>query len=91
MTETSNQVPDDKVTIEIDGQTVLADKGSMIIHATDAHGINVPRFCYHKNYRSRPIAVCVWWMWKKHPKPRGMFSIFISWTMVSFLGSGKEE
>ena len=48
MTETSNQVPDDKVTIEIDGQTVLADKGSMIIHATDAHGINVPRFCYHK-------------------------------------------
>jgi NADH-quinone oxidoreductase subunit G len=41
-------VPDDKVTIEIDGQTVLADKGSMIIHATDAHGINVPRFCYHK-------------------------------------------
>lgn len=48
MTETSNQVPDDKVTIEIDGQTVLADKGSMIIHATDRHGINVPRFCYHE-------------------------------------------
>ena len=48
MTETSNQVPEDKVSIEIDGQTVLADKGSMIIHATDAHGINVPRFCYHK-------------------------------------------
>ncbi|KAA3641788.1 MAG: hypothetical protein DWP95_06175, partial [Proteobacteria bacterium] len=48
MTDLSNQVPDDKVTIEIDGQTVLADKGSMIIHATDRHGINVPRFCYHK-------------------------------------------
>src|SRR5690554_4421419 len=48
MTHTTDQVPEDKVTIEIDGQTVLADKGSMIIHATDRHGINVPRFCYHK-------------------------------------------
>ncbi|KAA3639178.1 MAG: NADH-quinone oxidoreductase subunit G [Proteobacteria bacterium] len=48
MTDLSNQVPDDRVIIEIDGQTVLADKCSMIIHATDRHGINVPRFCYHK-------------------------------------------
>ena len=38
---------DDKVTIEVDGQKVVTRKGAMIIHATDAHGAYVPRFCYH--------------------------------------------
>ncbi len=35
------------VNIEIDGVAVKARKGAMIIHATDAHGAYVPRFCYH--------------------------------------------
>lgn len=49
MTESTNQVADvNTVTIEIDGQTVVAKKGSMIIEAADKQGIKVPRFCYHK-------------------------------------------
>ncbi|MFO1392762.1 MAG: NADH-quinone oxidoreductase subunit NuoG [Steroidobacteraceae bacterium] len=38
---------EDLVSIEIDGVPVKARKGAMIIHATDAHGAYVPRFCYH--------------------------------------------
>jgi len=38
---------EDLVNIEIDGVPVKARKGAMIIHATDAHGAYVPRFCYH--------------------------------------------
>jgi NADH-quinone oxidoreductase subunit G len=40
-------VASDTVTIEVDGQKVVTRKGAMIIHATDAHGDYVPRFCYH--------------------------------------------
>ena len=39
----------DKITIEVDGQEIDAKAGSMLIEATDAAGIYVPRFCYHKN------------------------------------------
>ncbi len=34
--------------IEIDGQPFKARKGAMIIEVTDAAGISIPRFCYHK-------------------------------------------
>ncbi len=40
-------VPPDHVTIEIDGRTLYAPKGSMIIQAADKAGIPIPRFCYH--------------------------------------------
>jgi len=40
--------PEDTVTIEIDGQPFEARKGAMLIEITDAAGISVPRFCYHK-------------------------------------------
>ncbi|NVK22549.1 MAG: NADH-quinone oxidoreductase subunit G [Kangiellaceae bacterium] len=36
------------VTIEINGQQIEAEPGSMIIEVADAHGITIPRFCYHK-------------------------------------------
>lgn len=36
------------VEIEIDGQKLQAEQGSMIIEAADAAGITIPRFCYHK-------------------------------------------
>jgi NADH-quinone oxidoreductase subunit G len=36
------------VTIEVDGQELQAEAGSMLIEVTDAAGINIPRFCYHK-------------------------------------------
>jgi NADH-quinone oxidoreductase subunit G len=36
------------VTIEVDGRELQAKAGSMLIEVTDAAGINIPRFCYHK-------------------------------------------
>jgi NADH-quinone oxidoreductase subunit G len=38
---------DDVVNIEVDGVPIQANKGEMIIRATDRSGIYVPRFCYH--------------------------------------------
>ncbi len=38
---------DDLVNIEVDGKSLQARKGSMLIEATDAADIYVPRFCYH--------------------------------------------
>jgi NADH-quinone oxidoreductase subunit G len=40
--------PEDAVTVEIDGRPYAARKGAMIIEVTDAAGITVPRFCYHR-------------------------------------------
>ncbi len=36
------------VTIEIDGTTLEAEPGAMLIDIADANGIVIPRFCYHK-------------------------------------------
>ncbi len=44
---------DDTVNIEVDGRPLRARKGQMIIQVTDAAGITIPRFCYHKKL---PIA-----------------------------------
>ncbi|MFP4209476.1 MAG: NADH-quinone oxidoreductase subunit NuoG [Wenzhouxiangella sp.] len=44
---TVNPIQSDLVTLEIDGQSVQAPKGSMIIEAADRIGIDIPRFCYH--------------------------------------------
>jgi len=41
------------VTVEIDGQSLVVPKGSMIIQAADKAGIPIPRFCYHEKL---PIA-----------------------------------
>jgi NADH-quinone oxidoreductase subunit G len=40
-------MPEDKITIEVDGQSLTANKGQMLIEVTDANDIYVPRFCYH--------------------------------------------
>ena len=40
---------DDVVKIEVDGRELEARKGAMLIEATDAAGIYIPRFCYHKH------------------------------------------
>jgi len=48
MTDSTNNIADNTVSIEIDGRTVQAEKGSMIIEAADREGIKIPRFCYHK-------------------------------------------
>lgn len=39
---------DERVTIEINGQPIEARKGAMLIEVADAHGIPIPRFCYHR-------------------------------------------
>jgi len=40
---------EDQVSIEVDGREIPARKGAMLIEATDAAGIYIPRFCYHKH------------------------------------------
>ncbi|MCU7840548.1 MAG: NADH-quinone oxidoreductase subunit NuoG [Candidatus Thiodiazotropha sp. (ex Troendleina suluensis)] len=39
---------DSTVTIEVDGRELQAKAGAMLIEVTDAAGIRIPRFCYHK-------------------------------------------
>ena len=39
---------DDQITITVDGQELKANKGQMLIEVTDAAGIDIPRFCYHR-------------------------------------------
>lgn len=39
---------DDDISITVDGQTLKAKRGQMLIEVTDAAGVDVPRFCYHK-------------------------------------------
>jgi NADH-quinone oxidoreductase subunit G len=36
------------VSIEVDGRELKARPGAMLIEVTDANGISIPRFCYHK-------------------------------------------
>lgn len=38
---------DNKVTLEINGKSVEASVGSMLIEAASEAGIHIPRFCYH--------------------------------------------
>ncbi|MEW6765845.1 MAG: NADH-quinone oxidoreductase subunit NuoG [Pseudomonadota bacterium] len=39
---------DDLITIEVDGQKLHGHQGDMLIEVTDAAGIHIPRFCYHR-------------------------------------------
>ena len=39
---------DDILHIEIDGKSLEAKRGQMLIEVTDANDIYIPRFCYHK-------------------------------------------
>ena len=41
-------MPDDTLSIEIDGRACEARKGQMIIEVADANAIPIPRFCYHE-------------------------------------------
>ncbi len=40
---------DDLVNIEVNGRTLQARKGQMLIEVTDDADVYVPRFCYHRN------------------------------------------
>lgn len=39
---------EEQVNIEVNGIPLKARKGAMLIEITDAAGISIPRFCYHK-------------------------------------------
>lgn len=39
---------DDILNIEVDGKSLEARRGQMLIEVTDANDIYIPRFCYHK-------------------------------------------
>ncbi|CAG0878748.1 unnamed protein product [Cyprideis torosa] len=39
---------DDLIQITVDGKSLKARKGQMLIEVTDDAGIDIPRFCYHK-------------------------------------------
>ncbi|SVB98943.1 uncharacterized protein METZ01_LOCUS251797, partial [marine metagenome] len=39
---------DEHIKLKIDGRTICADKGQMLIEVTDKNDIYIPRFCYHK-------------------------------------------
>ena len=39
---------DDLISIEVDGQKLQGRQGDMLIEVTDAAGIHIPRFCYHR-------------------------------------------
>ena len=39
---------DDEIQITVDGQSLKAKRGQMLIEVTDAAGVDIPRFCYHK-------------------------------------------
>ncbi|HEX3540518.1 MAG TPA: NADH-quinone oxidoreductase subunit NuoG [Acidimicrobiales bacterium] len=46
----------EKVTITLDGKSVEASKGEMIIAAAERAGVYIPRFCYHP--RMKPVGMC---------------------------------
>jgi NADH-quinone oxidoreductase subunit G len=46
----------EKVTITLDGRSVEANKGEMIIAAAERAGVYIPRFCYHP--RMKPVGMC---------------------------------
>jgi NADH-quinone oxidoreductase subunit G len=57
------------VNIEVDGHALKAKPGSMLIEVTDAYGITVPRFCYHKKLSlSSNCRMCLVEV-EKAPKP----------------------
>ena len=44
------------VTVTIDGRTITAAKGELVIEAAERNGIYIPRFCYHSRMRS--VGMC---------------------------------
>ncbi len=46
----------DTVTIVIDGRSVEARKGEMVIAAAERAGVYIPRFCWHP--RMKPVGMC---------------------------------
>ena len=44
------------VEIQVDGETVAARPGELLIEACERAGIYIPRFCHHS--RMKPVGMC---------------------------------
>jgi len=44
------------VSVTVDGKTIEATKGELVIDAAERNGIYIPRFCYHS--RMKPVGMC---------------------------------
>jgi NADH-quinone oxidoreductase subunit G len=44
------------VSVTVDGRTIEAAKGELVIDAAERNGVYIPRFCYHP--RMRPVGMC---------------------------------
>ncbi|HEX4821867.1 MAG TPA: 2Fe-2S iron-sulfur cluster-binding protein, partial [Acidimicrobiales bacterium] len=49
-------MPDDDVTLTVNGREITAPKGQLVINAAEQHGVFIPRFCYHP--RMEPVGMC---------------------------------
>ncbi|MCZ6803518.1 MAG: NADH-quinone oxidoreductase subunit NuoG [Proteobacteria bacterium] len=60
---------EDTIQIEVDGKSLTAKKGQMLIEVTDANDIYVPRFCYHNKLTvAANCRMCLLEV-EKEPKP----------------------
>jgi NADH-quinone oxidoreductase subunit G len=48
--------PAQTVTLTVDGRTVEANAGDLLIKVAQDHGTYIPRFCYHE--RMKPVGMC---------------------------------
>jgi NADH-quinone oxidoreductase subunit G len=44
------------VSVTVDGKTIEAAKGELVIAAAERNGVYIPRFCYHS--RMKPVGMC---------------------------------
>jgi NADH-quinone oxidoreductase subunit G len=44
------------VSVDVDGRTITAAKGELVIDAAERNGVYIPRFCYHPRMRS--VGMC---------------------------------
>ncbi|MEY2448022.1 MAG: NADH-quinone oxidoreductase subunit, partial [Acidimicrobiaceae bacterium] len=49
-------MPDDDVTLTVNGREITAPKGQLVIAAAEQHGVFIPRFCYHPRMKS--VGMC---------------------------------
>ena len=75
-------------TIEIDGKTLEAGPGQMIIEVADAAGIYIPRFCYHEKLSIAANCRMCFVEVEKAPKPLPACATPITDGMKVFTASG---
>ncbi|MGD0881522.1 MAG: NADH-quinone oxidoreductase subunit NuoG [Acidimicrobiales bacterium] len=54
--DAGGELPVEEIEFTLDGRTVRARKGEMLIAAAERAGTFIPRFCYHP--RMKPVGVC---------------------------------